>query len=65
MITKGQKREIDEMPYEAMLRLHRHAPVGARRLSGEVGDYFYTVMKRKRNEIGDCVHSATSRKVGW
>jgi len=64
-MNDGQKREIDEMPYASMLRIYRHAPTGSRRFIGEVGEYFIKVMNRKRNEVGDCVHSAISKKVGW
>lgn len=64
-MNKGQKREIDEMPYESMLRINRTEPLGSRRFLGEKGEYFLTVMNRKRREVGDEFHSQCSKRIGW
>jgi hypothetical protein len=60
--TKGL---IDGMSYEAMLRRWRNAPIGDPMFQGEVGDYFAEVMARKRAELGNNAHVATSKSIGW
>jgi hypothetical protein len=64
-MDEAMKAEIDAMDYEDMLRRWRNAPVGSPYFRGEVGDYFAQAMKRKREEVGNAVHVAASKNIGW
>ena len=64
--NEGKLRmQIDEMTYEEMLRLWRFAPSGNRFFIGEVGKYYESVMKRKREALGPEEHARISMKIGW
>jgi hypothetical protein len=59
------KKQIDEMDYEAMLRLWRNAMPCAAVFQGDTGDYFSEVMKKKRAEVGNDAHVAASKRIDW
>ena len=59
------KKQIDEMGYEDMLELWRNAPVGHPFFQGEIGDYYTSVMKVKREQVGHAAHVAASKSIGW
>lgn len=59
------KAMIDWMDYETMFRRWRFAPAGDPMFQGEVGRYYAEVMKKKRSELGDAAHTATSKRIGW
>jgi len=63
-MTPEQKKRIDEMPYEDMLRMWRFAPVGDPAFQGDDGVYFRDVMTTKRN--ADPVGAVqASKNIGW
>jgi hypothetical protein len=64
-MTKEQKEWIDTASYEDLLRRWRFAPTGDPLFQNEVGDYYAEVMRRRRNEVGPAVHTATSKRIGW
>jgi hypothetical protein len=64
-MTDKTKKEIDDMPYEAMLRRWRFAPIGDPMFTGEVGEYYSEVMATKRNQVGNKEHVAASKHIGW
>lgn len=59
------KKQIDSMNYEQLLKRWRFAPSGDPLFQGEVGEYYQEVMKRKREEVGNAAHVATSKRIGW
>lgn len=65
MISESIKVEIDAMPYEAMLRRWRFAPVGDPIFKGEVGAYYSKVMGEKRVAAGPGAHVTASKTIGW
>jgi len=67
VMMTDDKREIDSMSYEDMLRRHRTAPSGHRFFvsNTEVADYFSNRMSLLRSEIGEIEHVRISKKIGW
>ena len=63
-MTADQKKAIDEMDYEAMLRLWRNAAVGQPLFQCETGDYYGKVMAIKRSQDPGA-HVAASKMIGW
>lgn len=61
------KREIDSMSYEDMLRRQRTAPSGHRFFvaNTEVAQYFSDRMRLLRSEVGEIEHVRISKKIGW
>ncbi len=59
------KQEIDNMDYESMLRLWRHAPVGHPMFQGETSQYYSKVMAEKKEKIGNEAHVRASKSIGW
>ncbi len=57
-----QKKQIDEMSYEQLLRFWRFAPVGEPLMQGETGAYYSSVMGEKKNHVD---HVAASKRIGW
>ena len=57
-----QKKQIDEMSYEQLLRLWRFAPVGEPLIQGDTGEYYSSVMGEKKNHVD---HVAASKRIGW
>ena len=64
-LTEELKKQIDDMDYESMLSLWRFAPVGTPMFQDESGKYFGEVMGKKREEVGNAVHVAASKRIGW
>ena len=64
-MTPDQKKRIDDMDYESMLRLWRFAPTGDAFFQGDTGDYFKKVMGEKREKVGPAAHVAASKSIGW
>jgi hypothetical protein len=65
MTEQEMKSWVDNADYEQLLRKWRFAPVGDPLLQGDMGDYFSKVMFAKRDEVGNAVHVATSKHIGW
>ncbi len=63
-MTDEQKKQIDEMDYELMLRLNRFAPPGHPMFIGDTGKYFMEVMRKKRDADPDAAVRA-SKSIGW
>ena len=59
------KQNIDDMSYERMLSLWRHAPVGHPYFQGHTGDYYSKVMKDKKAKISNAEHTQASKNIGW
>lgn len=64
-MTDAEKKQIEDMSYESMLREWRHAPIGSKNFCGERGEFFTKVMHRKRDEESDADRVAASKRVGW
>ena len=64
-MNENIKKQIDDMSYESMLRLWRHAPSGHPMFQGETGEYFSKIMKKKRENISNSEHVQTSKNIGW
>lgn len=64
-MTGIEKKQIDNMNYEDLLRLWRNAPAGHPMFQGETGDYYSKVMAEKRKQVGDAAHTAASKHIGW
>ena len=47
------KKWIDSATYEELLRKWRFAPSGDPLFQGQTGDYFNSVMRKRRAEVGD------------
>ena len=60
-----EKKEIEEMSYETMLRQWRFAPSGSPTFSGMRGNFFAQVMYRKRDELPHAEQVKASKNVGW
>lgn len=56
---------IDAASYEALLRRHRFAPVGARIFKGAAGEYYHQAMRAKRVAMGEAEHTRASKAIGW
>ena len=63
-MTEAEKKQIDEMDYESMLRMWRTAPAGDPMFQGETGRYFREAMDKKRLEIGNAEHVRASKNIG-
>ena len=59
------KKWIDDASYEQMLAKWRHAPSDDPMFSGETGQYFKTVMMKKKSEISPEAAVQASKSVGW
>ena len=65
-MTEQEARDwIDNASYEQLLMVWRFAPTGDPRFIGDIGKHYLKVLARKRKEIGDEAHTATSKFVGW
>ena len=56
---------IDSATYEMLLQKWRFAPSGSPFFEGEVGDYYSTKMREKREEIGINAAASASKAIGW
>ena len=64
-MTDAEKKQIEDMSYEGMLREWRFAPTGSKKFCGERGDFFSKVMFRKRDETPDAERVEISKSIGW
>lgn len=62
-LTPENKRHIDSLDYEGLLRHWRFAPVGDPWFCGETGEYWAKRMKELREQDAD--HVGASKKIGW
>ena len=51
MVIESTKKWIDEASYQELLAKWRFAPIGDPMFQGELGEYFQTVMSRRREEL--------------
>jgi hypothetical protein len=66
MISEYDKGWIDGADYETLLRRWRFAKAGEDSIfQGEIGQYYKTVMFRKRDELGVELAAQASKNVGW
>jgi len=64
-MTNEQKKRIDGMDYEQMLRLWRFEKVGDPMFEGETGEYFSKKMVEKRNALPEGEAAEISKRIGW
>ena len=65
-MTDEEKKLIDSMDYEALLRRWRYAKIGEDTLfRGETGTYFAKVMFEKKDKLSPGEQVAASKRVGW
>ena len=64
-MTEDTKHNIDDMCYQSMLQLWRHAQSAHPYFQGEIGDYFSNSMNAKRAIITDEEHTRISKNIGW
>jgi len=59
------KAWIDAATYEQLLRRWRFSPPGDPAFRDRMGDYYAYVMAKRRAEVGNAEHVATSKRIGW
>lgn len=65
-LSDQQRREIDAMTYEQLLRAWRFSPIGDPMFQGESGQYIADRMKEMRAQPGgDEEHVRASKAIGW
>tara|TARA_Y100000310_G_scaffold258763_1_gene267267 strand:- start:516 stop:728 length:213 start_codon:yes stop_codon:yes gene_type:complete len=65
-LTEDNKKHIDSLSHEQLLREWRFAPVGDEWFQGETGEYWGDRMNELRNqEGGNERHVAASKSIGW
>ena len=64
-LTEKNKKNIDSLSYEQLLSHWRFAPSGDPWFQGETGDYWSSVMKTKKEEIGANEAVRASKNIGW
>ena len=64
-LTEENKKAIDSSSYEQLLSRWRFAPSGDLWFQGETGDYWGSVMNKKKEEIGQVEAVKVSKDVGW
>ena len=64
-LTKENKKHIDSLSYEQLLSQWRVAPSGNPWFQGETGDYWGSVMNKKKKEIGQDKAVSVSKSIGW
>lgn len=65
-MNEENKKKIDSMSYEQLLRKWRFHPIGEPEplFVGDTGDYYQKVMLTKKEQLGgEAV--AVSKKIGW
>ncbi len=62
-LTEENKKHIDSLSYEGLLRHWRFAPVGDPWFQGETGEYWSKRMKELRDRGAD--HIGASKSIGW
>ena len=64
-LTEANKKYIDSLSYEQLLSHWRFAPSGDLWFQGEIGDYWGSVMNKKKEEIGQVKATCISKDIGW
>ena len=64
-LTKENKKCIDSLSYEQLLSYWRFAPLGDLWFQGETGDYWGSVMNKKKEELKGYQAVAISKNIGW
>jgi len=64
-LTEENKKAIDSLSYEQLLSRWRFAPMGDRWFQDETGDYWSSVMNKKKEEIGQTEAVHVSKNIGW
>lgn len=59
------KKWIDEASYKELLSKWRFTTSGDPFFQGEMGKYYYKMIAKKREEVGNSVAVAVSKKIGW
>jgi hypothetical protein len=62
-LTPENKKDIDSLSYEELLRKWRFAPAGEPWFQGETGDYWAKRMAELREQHPDPV--GVSKRIGW
>jgi len=63
-LTPENKKHIDSLSYEALLRHNRFAPIGDPWFRGETGTYWLDRMNELRN-LPETDHVGASKRIGW
>src|ERR1700685_4049340 len=61
-VTAAEKRQLDQAPYEQVLRTWRFTWAGNALFQD---DYYSTVLSRKREKVAVKEHIKVSERVGW
>lgn len=64
-ITKAEKNLIDGMTYEELLTRWRFSKSPDPLFQWETGRYYSDVMAKKKDEVGEAVAVAISKRIGW
>lgn len=67
-MTEDEKREIDCMSYEQLLRRWRFTPsypLENKMFQGDTGEYYAQVMKAKGDKLEHSERVNISKKIGW
>ena len=64
-LTEANKKYIDSLSYEQLLSHWRFAPSGDLWFQGETGDYWGSVMNKKKEELKGYQAVAISKSIGW
>lgn len=59
------KEWIDNASYEELLRKWRFAPIGDPMFIDETGEYYYDVMREKKNQLSHEEAVQASKNIGW
>ena len=57
--------QIDKADYKTLLHWHRYKPIGDSLFQGDVGRYFFKVMKEKRDQLTEAQQVSISKAVGF
>ena len=63
-LTEENKKHIDSLSYEQLLTRWRFAPLGDLWFQGETGEYWGTVMEKKKKELKGYQAVAISKNIG-
>jgi hypothetical protein len=64
-MNNEQKEWIDNASYEELLRRWRFATANDSMFRGDLGEYYATVMFKKRDQLPPGEAAVISKKVGW
>lgn len=61
-LNEENKKHIDSLSYEALLRKTRFSPVGDPWFQGATGEYWFKRMQELKSTVD---HVAISKRIGW